>query len=201
MAKPPVDIAAGYDQLADFWNSDGFDRSNGIDQHQRALAFCQHKGRALDIGCGSSSRIIDLLLQQGFNVEGLDVSPRMLELAMRRQPQVAFHLADIREWSPTGRYDFISAWDSIWHVPLADQKAVLTKMFGLLDRGGVCIFTMGGLDDEGEKTDSVMGPEMYYATLGIEKTLALVSEAGCVCKHLEFDQYPEPHVYLIVQRV
>ena len=133
-------------------------------------------------------------------VEGLDISPRMIELARERHPEVKFHLADVCEWSPILKYDFISAWDSIWHVPLAEHQAVLRKLFGCLRPGGVCIFTMGGLNHEAEKTDSAMGPEMYYSTLGIPKTLELIDSTDCVCKHLEYDQYPEPHVYLIAQR-
>lgn len=43
-------------------------------------------------------------------------------------------------------------------------------------------------------------PLMYYATLGIPHTLAVLAEAGCVCRHLEYDQLPEPHVYLIAQQ-
>jgi RimJ/RimL family protein N-acetyltransferase len=41
---------------------------------------------------------------------------------------------------------------------------------------------------------------MYHATLGISKTLHVLAEAGCVCRHLEYDQYPEAHVYLIAQK-
>jgi RimJ/RimL family protein N-acetyltransferase len=40
---------------------------------------------------------------------------------------------------------------------------------------------------------------MYHATLGIPKTLQVLAEAGCVCRHLEYDQHPEAHVYLIAQ--
>jgi hypothetical protein len=41
---------------------------------------------------------------------------------------------------------------------------------------------------------------MYHATLGIPKTLQVLAEASCVCRHLEYDQYPEDHVYVIAQR-
>ena len=196
----PADVAAGYNKLADSWHGDAFDQTNGIEQHKRALAFCKQETRALDVGCGSSGRIIDLLVNRGFTVEGLDISPRMIELARKRHPEVTFHHTDICDWSPSLDYDFISAWDSIWHVPLNEQEAVLRKLIGCLRPKGVCIFTMGGLDHEAEKTDSTMGPEMYYGTLGISKVLQLIDSDGCVCRHLEYDQYPEPHVYLIVQR-
>jgi trans-aconitate methyltransferase len=46
----------------------------------------------------------------------------MVELAKARHPQVKFHRADIRRWAFPGKYDVISAWDSIWHLPLADQR-------------------------------------------------------------------------------
>jgi RimJ/RimL family protein N-acetyltransferase len=42
---------------------------------------------------------------------------------------------------------------------------------------------------------------MYHATLGIPKTLQVLAEAGCVCRHLEYDQHPEAHVYVIAQKL
>jgi 2-polyprenyl-3-methyl-5-hydroxy-6-metoxy-1,4-benzoquinol methylase len=196
----PSEIASSYDQLAEQWQSDRFARHDGIAQHERALAFLKRKRHALDVGCGSSGRFIDLLSSHGFAVEGLDVSRRMIELARQRHPGVTFHHADICEWNLPRQYDFISAWDSIWHVPLAQQEAVLEKLLQGLTPGGVCIFTTGGLDAPGEKTDSAMGPRMYYSVLGIPKTLKALAQAGCACRHLEYDQYPELHVYLIAQR-
>jgi trans-aconitate methyltransferase len=196
----PAEIAQSYDQLADQWNSDAFPRENGINQHERAVAFVKNRRCALDVGCGSSGRIIDLLQSHGFEVEGLDISHRMIELAKRRQPAVTFHHADICEWDVPKKYDLISAWDSIWHVPLSQQERVLKKLLTGLSSGGICIFTMGGLDAPSEKVDSAMGPQMYYSVLGIPDTLRLLSDAGCVCRHLEYDQYPELHVYVVAQK-
>ena len=123
----PRDVGRNYDQIAYFWQSKQFPRDNGIAQHVKAIAFTERRGPALDIGCGSSGRLIDLLLQRGFAAEGLDISARMLELAQRRHPQISFHHADICEWQAPYSYDFISAWDSIWHVPLRSQEGVLLK--------------------------------------------------------------------------
>jgi SAM-dependent methyltransferase len=197
----PEEIAKSYDQIADQWNSGDFPRANGIEQHERAIAFLKERRHALDIGCGSSGRIIDHAIGHGFNIEGLDVSHRMIELAKKRHPSITFHHADITNWKFSKKYDFISAWDSIWHLPLADQEMVLTKILRGLTNGGVCIFTTGGLDAPEEKTDSAMGPPMYYSVLGIPRTLQLISDSQCVCRHLEYDQYPELHLYVIAQRI
>lgn len=76
----------------------------------------------------------------------------------------------------------------------------MTKLMGALAPGGVFIFSAGGLESEGEHYDSTMGPEMYYSTLGIPATLSLINECGCVVRHLEFDQWPEVHMVVIVQK-
>jgi SAM-dependent methyltransferase len=125
----------------------------------------------------------------------------MIDLARRRHPEVRFHHADVCQWVLPATYDFISAWDSIWHVPLDAHESVLDKLLNALNPGGVCIFTMGGLDGPSDKRDAVMGPPMYYSTLGIPKTLEVVAGSGCVCRHLEYDQRPEPHVYVIAQKL
>ncbi|MEZ4654159.1 MAG: class I SAM-dependent methyltransferase [Candidatus Eisenbacteria bacterium] len=196
----PEDVGKSYDQLAERWNAEGFLRENGIAQHERAIAFLQDKEWALDIGCGSSGRLIGLFLRHGFQVEGVDISTRMVELARQRHPQVTIHHADICRWNFPRRYDLISGWDSIWHVPLEDQAELLAKIIAGLSPGGVLIFTTGGVDGPADKVDAAMGPRMYHSALGIPATLRAIEDAGCVCRHLEYDQYPEPHVYIIAQR-
>jgi len=196
----PDEIAKSYDQIADVWNSEEFPRTNGVQQHERAIAFLQQKQYALDIGCGCSGRIIDLLESYGFSVEGIDISNRMIELAELRHPDVTFHHGDICSWPFPRKYDFISAWDSIWHLPLQQHALVLKRILQALTPGGICIFTAGGLDAPTEKIDSAMGPQMYYSVLGIPNMLEVLSEAGCICRHLEYDQYPEQHLYVIAQK-
>ena len=197
----PKDIGKSYDSLADHWNSDRFPRDNGIEQHRRAIAFVDHCSKALDIGCGSSGRILDLLLHHGFEPEGLDISEKMIDLAMRRHPQINFYNADICQWEFAKKYDFISAWDSIWHIPLCEHKRVLSKVLAALSPEGVCIFTTGGVDEPSETRDSAMGPPMYHSAPGIPKILEIIAESGCVCRHLEYDHHPEPHVYVIAQKM
>jgi len=196
----PHDVARSYDRLAAHWDSDAFPRDNGMEQHRRALAFCAGRGAALDIGCGSSGRVMDCLLAAGFRAEGLDLSGEMLTRARRRHPEQTFYHADICEWKYPQSYDFISAWDSIWHVPLPAMESVLTGMLGALNPGGVAIFSFGGTPEPSDTTDFSMGPPMYHSTLGTPRTLDVVSRAGILCRHLEYDQFPELHAYIIGQR-
>lgn len=196
----PTEIARSYDQLALHWSEEGFDQNNGVAQHRRAFQFVLNRGAAIDLGCGSSGRLLALMIEAGFEVEGLDVSGEMIRLARLKHPSVVFHHADVRAWEMRRKYDFISAWDSIWHVPLAAQEELLKKLCAGLAAGGVLIFTSGGVDVPGEVTTPCMGKPMYHAALGIPKLLEIMAQAGCVCRHLEYDQHPEMHLYLIVQK-
>lgn len=200
MAMKPEEIGRAYDQITHLWERDEFDRSNGIAQHERALAFVKQRGRALDIGCGCTGRLIDLLINAGFETEGLDISEKMVELARGRHPEVRFHHQDICEWQPQHSYDFITAWDSIWHIPLDQQKKVLSKLIASMNTNGVLIFSCGGVDEMGDHTDDTMGPEVYYSTLGVNGFMQLFIDLGCICRHLEYDQYPELHAYFIIQK-
>lgn len=197
----PRDIGKAYDQITHLWENESFDRSNGIAQHKRAIAFTEKRGKALDVGCGCTGRFIDLLQSAGFSPQGVDVSEKMLQLARSRHPEVAFHHADICAWDIPEKYNFISAWDSIWHVPLAQQETLLAKLVASLAAGGVLIFSFGGTNGPSDHTNNAMGPQLYYSTLGTTGYLELVSRLHCICRHLEYNQYPQTHAYLIAQKL
>ena len=197
----PKIIGHSYDQLAAQWQNHPI-HDYGLAQLQRAIAFTQNRGAALDIGCGSQGRLIDHLLRSGFQPEGLDLAPQMIARARQRHPAVTFHHADISEWIFPHPYDLIVAWDSTWHLPLNLQQPVLHKICAALAPGGVHLFTTVGFDQPGDLPDSgQMGVPLAYGTLGIPRLLELIATCGCACRHLEFDQFPEKHLVVIIQKI
>ena len=196
----PAQVAMSYDQIAAKWASPEFDRSNGIEQHKRAISFIDHRGVALDVGCGCNGRFFELFRLSGLTVEGLDLSREMIRLAREADPSITLYHADICEWTAPKSYDLISAWDSIWHVPLSRQQAVLQKLCAALNPKGIIIFTAGGVEAPGEVQDAHMGVPMYHATLGVPEICRLLVGASCALRHFEYDQHPQPHVYFIAQR-
>jgi len=197
----PEAIGRSYDQIARKWQ-DLPNKSYGIAQFERAIQFTKNRGAALDVGCGSEGRMMDLLLHHGFQPEGLDVSAEMIALARARHPNVPFHHADISQWNFPRKYDFISAWDSTWHVPLQLQEPVLEKISASLAPSGVHLFTTVGFDEPGDHGDSGdMGIPLAYGTLGVRRLLELLSKFGCICRHLEYDQWPEKHLVVIAQKL
>ncbi|MFC4653891.1 class I SAM-dependent methyltransferase [Rheinheimera marina] len=196
----PEQIGQAYDQITHLWTRDSFNRHNGLAQLQRAMAFVRKPGPALDVGCGCTGRFLDAMLQHNYQPEGLDISVQMLKLARQRHPQLTFWAADLLSWQPDKCYQLISAWDSLWHIELSQQALVLKKLMAALAPGGVLMFSAGGVDAPGEHLDASMGPELYYASLGVSGYLQLAAEQGLHCRHFEFDQYPELHCWFVLQK-
>ncbi|GLP95126.1 class I SAM-dependent methyltransferase [Paraferrimonas sedimenticola] len=196
----PKDIGLAYDQLTHLWLGEAFDRNNGITQHRQAVAFLESKGHALDVGCGCSGRLFELFEAAGLTPEGVDISAEMVAQARSAYSNAILYHADICQWQLPKSYALISAWDSLWHLPLEHHQSVLQKLVEGLQPGGVLIFSFGGLDLPDEHCNSAMGPEIYYSTLGVNGFVDAIRALGCQLKHLEFDQLPEKHCYLIAQK-
>ena len=77
----------------------------------------------LNLGCGGGKNIFNL--RQDFAVTGLDISPAMLDLARRLNPECRFVQADMRTFSLPERFDAILIDDAISYMTTeADLRAV-----------------------------------------------------------------------------
>ncbi len=203
MKMTPQEIGTAYDQLVHLWLSENFDHTNGIAQHKLAMSLSKPtstKPLGLNLGCGCNGRLTELLLSEGFEVEGLDISSKMLQHAIQQFPQIRFYEEDMLSWQPPHLYDFISCWDVLWHVPLQEQVAFLHHVAEWLKPGGVFIVSVGGLEHADEHLDDYMGPTLYYASLGLDGYQKAFAVAGLQIEHFEYDQKPEQHAYFIVKK-
>ena len=196
----PEETGSHYDRIALWWQKQHLHSSYGIAALERAIKFVENKSTALDVGCGSSGRFIDVLVKNGFSPTGVDISAEMISLARQRHPNVTFYAEDICTWQLPQKYDLISAWDSTFHLPVAQQEPVLQKMCDGLTSQGVLLFTCGGGIRPEEISGGFEGQTFDYSTLGVNEFLRLLMEFGCTCKHVEYDQYPENHVCIIAQK-
>jgi SAM-dependent methyltransferase len=195
----PQQTGAAYDRIARRWQENTHE-SYGMAALERALIFVKNRGRALDVGCGSTGRFLARFAAEGFRPEGMDVSGEMVALSRQLNPDAVFHVADICEWTPPGPYDLITAWDSTFHLPLTAQEPVTRKLCEALAPDGVLLFTCGGGAPD-EITGSFWGEDFSYSTLGVEGFVAILQDCGCFCRHVEYDQYPEKHVYIVGQKI
>lgn len=184
-----------YDKIAQWWNDRHKNSGYGVKQLEKAVSFASSGGAALDVGCGAGGRFVRILQSNGFKIIGLDVSKEMIRLASSNHPDETFIHSDIATWETTERFNFIIAWDSIFHLPLELQRPVLSKLCKLLAEDGVLIYTFG--DGSGGGTSEWRGQTLYHSTLGISENLQVLQENSLSLLHLELDQFPEKHVYVV----
>jgi len=194
----PRETGEHYDRIAGRWQQET-STDYGMSALERALRWVRQPGSALDVGCGSTGRFLQKMLESGFQIEGLDVSAEMIRLSRERVASANYHCADVSEWDPTIAYSLITAWDSTFHLPRELQQPVIEKLAAALEPGGVLLFTCGG-GAAGSISGSFWGEDFDYSTLGVEAFVQHLQAAGCFCRHVEYDQFPENHVVVIAQK-
>jgi len=98
----------------------------------------------LDLPCGTG-RLAEALLDSGFKVDGVDISPAMLEVARRKLQRFGNHfttrVADVRELAKEEkkRYDVALCARVLMHFPLHEQITFLKSVADLTK--GKVVFT------------------------------------------------------------
>ena len=102
------------------------------------------EGHVLELGCGSG-RFSQILLDSGYRVTGVDLSPAMIRLARRHAPAAAFHAASLWDFPfPPARA--ITALGEILNYAFdgarsrADLRRLFRRIHAALAPGGIFVF-------------------------------------------------------------
>jgi SAM-dependent methyltransferase len=96
---------------------------------------CKHPGRVLDVGCGRGEHMA-VFAQLGFDVAGVDISPRAPELAQGFHVEVADLEHDLLPFPPNS-FDFVFSKSVIEHMQ--HPECLLSKSLEGLRPGGTVI--------------------------------------------------------------
>ena len=124
-----------YDAIAQFWDMEYADMEVARSV-AAAVSVPRSGGYALDIGCGSGSMILDLLQYGACEIEGVDISGAMIEMAQEKfyfDPRISFTQSDFMDLDRPG-YDLAVAFN-VYHHFLC-PKAFVEKAHSLLRCGG-----------------------------------------------------------------
>lgn len=93
----------------------------------------------LDVACGTGLHLERL--QRYYDVEGVDLSEEMLEIATRRNSGVPLHLGDMRDFRLGRKFDAVTClFSAIGYMPDADSlHRAVSNMAWHLNPGGVLI--------------------------------------------------------------
>lgn len=141
-------MQAAYDEVAELYATHfpGTEPEAAVDlamlEHVLALAAELSGGRepeVLDAGCGTG-RISRWLAERGVLVRGIDLSPGMVEVARRQQPDVDFRVGSITAlpWA-NDAFDGVLLWYSTIHGDEADLATALAEAARVLRPSGLVL--------------------------------------------------------------
>lgn len=89
----------------------------------------------LDIGCGVGN-LTKYIMDKGFNVEGIDLSKEMLNIAKQKYSDIKFYEMNMKEITLRKKYDGIMLAYSLFHLTKKEVIEVLPKYYDLLNSNG-----------------------------------------------------------------
>lgn len=192
-----------YDRIAEAWSAERRDGASRrfrerwlVDRLVDPLPSGAH---VLDVGCGCGEPIGGDLARRGFQVTGVDLSPRMIGLARRFLPEATLLVGDMRRVEPGGSFDALVACDSVFHVPRAEHADVFDRFRSWLRPGGRLLVSLGG--SEGEFTASMHGETFFYSGHEPPMAIRLLESCGFEVEHWEVDDpSSRGHIAILAER-
>ena len=93
----------------------------------------------LDVACGTGNHIA--FLKKRYHVQGLDLSPQMLEIAREKNPEITFHQGDMTDFQLAQQFDAVTClFSAIGHVRSRKKlEGAIRRMAAYLKPGGLLL--------------------------------------------------------------
>jgi methyltransferase family protein len=105
--------------------------------------FAPSRGRLLDVGAAAGF-FVDEAIRAGWEAEGVDIAPHMVEWGRRELGGVPLHVGEIAAVEGEEAFTAVTMWDYIEHS--LDPDGELAKSNELLAQGGILALSTGDLD-------------------------------------------------------
>lgn len=207
MRKPNFDpkrlVADSHDRIAERyleWRAEQH-REGGAPWTALLRERLEPRSRVLDLGCGAGIPLTRMLAES-FDVTGVDISSRQIELARQNVPNARFVNADFSAIEfAGGRFDAAVASHSFIHVPRADHEPLFRKIARWLKPGGLLLANFGIGNCEIDYEENWLGVPMFWSSFDAQAERAVLASSGfeMLIDRIETEiEDGRPHRWLVV---
>ncbi|MFX1290096.1 MAG: class I SAM-dependent methyltransferase [Promethearchaeota archaeon] len=139
----------------------------------------ESNSRVLDVGCGNGA--YSRILSEKFEVIGVDISEKQIELAKQNAPNAKFICQDITRVSfPDEQFNGILAYYSIIHIPREEHYELLRKFHRMLKTKGIILIIFENFDNPESYNGDFFGTgsKMFWSGFDKETNIKMVQEVG-----------------------
>jgi cyclopropane fatty-acyl-phospholipid synthase-like methyltransferase len=149
-----------------------------IDYLERFGGLIERGRTILDAGCGDGVPVDQYLVRQGFAVNGIDASSRMIERARENVPEGFYEVKDMVHLNE-GEYcvDGVVSLRAMLHIPREEYPALLRTFTSFMPNGGALLLTMR-LDGWRQPGEGPPGASASWHHDGAGGNTQLVEDAG-----------------------
>lgn len=167
---------------------------------QEVFSKVPENGEFLDLGCGYGLPFDRYIIENGYNVTGVDIAEKHIEGARERVPEAEFIQGDFFDQDFTeNSFDAIVSFYAIFHIPREEHKELFEKIRHWLKEDGVVLVTMGP-DEMDQHRGEIGGEEMLWSSYSQEENVKLIEEAGFnVLETYVEDWREETHQWILAE--
>ena len=172
-------VRDGYNKIAEKYLTERHaEIQDDITLLSKFVSFIEENDRVLDVGCGAGIPITKFLSEK-FQVTGVDISGKQIELAKQNVPNGVFYCKDMTKLDfPDNYFGGMVAYYSIIHVPRNEQRGLFRNFYRMLKPNGVAILSLLNADNSSYVNNDFLGVEMFWSGYDAETNINILEEIG-----------------------
>lgn len=156
----------------------------------------------LDLGCGTGLPFDRYLVENSFDVKGLDISQKHVEMAQENVPDGEFFQGDFFEKEfDENSFDAVVSFYVIFHIPREEHERLFRKIREWVKEDGEVLITLGS-EEMDEHRGEIGGEEMLWSSYSPEKNLEILKKSGFKILETYTEDYrEETHFWVLAEPV
>lgn len=135
--------------------------------------------KILDIGSGPGIPYDLYLVQNGFDVTGIDLSEKHIRISSKNVTSAEYLLGDFLDYSFQHRqFDAVLSLYTLFHIPRDKHVQAILKIASLLKPAGHLLITVGTEDVPYKEREKFCGGRMAWSYYDTETNIDMITQCG-----------------------